>query len=655
MKKPSVQNVFARLSLVAACAVPLLGLGSCVIPIGGAEVGDLRVTWSFNGQQRCTEAGVETVTIQLIQLDPEGDGAALAFGQAADCIAGSMVIPDVIAGNYTMTAVGEGEVAIYNNGKGIPVEVIANDESSVDAPLVLVNGEAVATIIYPYTFNGDASCTVAGVATLRAEIYTKEGAFLVSETSDCATGVGTVTNIPLTARALRVFGLDNDNNVIFQSRGDVVDTDPELGPLDVRLDQLQGGQTLRVNSVPLVAALATAEIRYTFGGVEFCGLAGVANVSAQLRDQSGRVVTGGGQTVPCVQGSVSFANIPVGTYNLHIEGADGNDVVQFSKDVVGLEIEGSLFEVSVDLVALASQLVVRFVLPEGESCASLGVAAIDISVVGAPGTTVACTAGEAVFAGPAPGVSATIVAEGISGADVIITGTDVLLLRPGRNELELELVPVRSILAVSWQFQIEVRNDVLDALVLGGNPLVRTSSSCRDADVDNVLVSVSRGAVLLEAVVTACDAGRVEIPALPIGGNVTVKIEGLREQEGDSIFETTETFALAGPRTVRAVVLTPSIVFARVVWAGDCGAAGAATVDVQLRANGVTEAGINVPCAQGTVLIALPRGAEGSNVSVNLRGVSGQALPVGTTELVLANNPKVTPGINTFRFIGPST
>ena len=645
-------NLMKQLSFVAAFVVPALQLSACVIPIGGAEVGDLRVTWSFNGSQRCSEVGVENVTIQLIEAGKEGE-VALAFGQTAECIAGSMVIPDVVAGKYTMTAVGEGEVAIYNNGKGVVVDVVANDESAVEAPLVLVNGQVVAAITYPYTFDGDASCTRAGVATLRAEIYTEDLVFLVSETSDCATGVGTVTNIPLSARRLRVFALDNDNNVLFQS-----DADPGVvGLQDVALDELQGGQNLRVNIVPLVSALATAEFRYTFGGVQFCGLAGVANVSAQLRDSDGNVITGGGQTVPCVQGNVVFTNIPVGAYDLHIEGTDGNDVVQFSKDVTDLAIDSRAFFRTIDLVALSSQVIVRFVLPEGESCASLGIANVDVRVVDAGGTPLgvgaACVAGEAVLTGPAPG-AATIIAEGVSGADIIVSGTDEVLLRPGLNVIPLVLDSVRSLLDISWQFQLEARNDVLEALG-AGNPLVRTTTSCRDADVDNVLVSVFRGTVLLEAVVTACDAGRVEIPALPIGGNVTVKLEGLREQEGDSIFETSQTFALAGPRTVRSAVLEPSIVFARVVWAGDCGAAQAATVDVQIRANGVTEAGINVPCAQGTVLIALPRGTEESNVNITLRGVTGQGLPVGAAaQQVTATDPKVTPGINTFRFTGPT-
>jgi hypothetical protein len=307
-------------------------------------------------------------------------------------------------------------------------------------------------------------------------------------------------------------------------------------------------------------------------------------------------------------------------------------------------------------VPLSSTVVVRLALPDGETCATLGVANIDVRIVDANGGTtgqaVACVAGEATLPGPAPG-NATIFAEGVSGEDVVIAGTRAAILTAGRNApITVTLAPTRTRLEVSWDFNLVEDPNVQVA----ADEIERVSASCVDADVDTVLVRVLRGvgqnATLLEAIEADCGLGRVEIPNILIqGGNVRVELEGLREQEGDSIFVAeVNNVAVNAVRTPVAARLEPSIVFARVIWTGDCGVAGSNTVDIQVSANGVSE-GINIACATGNTLVALPPGTEDSLVSISLRGVDGQGVPRPQRQAI--DSVVVVPGIVTFRFTGP--
>jgi hypothetical protein len=632
--------------LLPLCLLPLC-VSACVVPIGGAEVGDLRVTWSFDGSQRCAEVGVDNVIVQLIEEGKEGEGAR-AFGLTAECITGSMVIPDVVAGKYTMTAVGEGEVAVFNNGRGAVVEVIANDEAEVEAPLKLANGEVVSRIEFQYRFEDEALCSVAGVTTIRAQVIDENGIGIAGSDTDCVAGLAAVEGIRIGSHTLLVEALDGDGNTLFVSP-----------PERRSLTGLQAGETLRLDPLNLTAAVVDATVRYTFGGVRFCAQAGVANVEAQLIDSATDDVIDG-QNIDCVTGRIEFLNVPAGTYDLHLDGVDENGEVQFTKDVRDIAFAGATKDLGViDLVALSSQVEVRFSLPDNESCASLGITNVDVRIRAqngaSTGATALCIEGQVTLAGPAPG-AATISIEAQVGLDIVLTASRQLNLAPGENVVPLALTPIRTVLDASWSFKLVEVNDVAVVVDLLDTRTTETrTTSCRDVGVDNVLVTVSRGNTLLDAVVTTCDERRVEIPALPLaGGSVTVKYEGLRELEGDSIFEVTRTVILGGPRTTDIAELVPSIVFARVVWNGDCGAASAATVDVQVKANGVTEAGINVACAQGTTVIAMPRGTERSTVDISLRGVDGQGAPRPDAETVSADadNP-VVPGINTFRFGGP--
>jgi hypothetical protein len=632
-----------------------------VIPIGGGEVGDLRVTWSFDGSQRCADVGVENVTVQLIEKGKEGQGA-LAFGQTAPCIEGSMELIDVTAGTYTMTVVGEGEQVTFTNGNGDDVVVAPNQPSDVDASLEILIDDVTANVFFRVQFPGGIDCATAGIANINAQILTGDPPLgIAGINAECVASGFLIEGVRLGNHTLRVDAVDGNGAIRFSAQ--------------VPVTGLQPGDTFPLDTVQLSAELVSTVVRYTFDGSPFCADAGVATVDAQLRDSEGNVVDG--QNVGCVAGRIEFAPVRstaslqaacldaagrageadpvavcegVGEYSLHLDGIDGNQGVQFTADVDGIVLDRQLEQLVVDLEPKSSSVTVRFTLPAGESCATLGVANVDVRIVDADGATtgenVPCVAGQVVLLGPAPG-TATIVAEGIAGDEVVLSATATPTLRSGRaeqNTITLPLIPIQTELTVSWRL-----NALLDGLE---DPALDELSDCIVSDVDTVLVRVLRGQTLIEAVETPCSAGQVRIPNIPLaGGNVTVESEGLRTQEGDSIFGVRqENVALVGARSALVATLQPTIIFARIIWTGDCGVAQANTVDIQVSALGISE-GVNIACATGTTTVALPFGAGNSPVTISLRGVDGQGAPVGSRETIDSVN--VSPGVVTFRFAGP--
>ena len=268
-----------RFGLRFGLALGVLPVLSCTIPIGGAEVGDLRGTWSFtagssDASQRCADVGVDNVTVQLIEKGKEGAGAK-AFGATGACIDGSMLIPDVIAGTYTLTATGDGEVAVFDNGEGLTVEVKANDETAVDAPLVLANGEVVSRVEFQYTFAGEPTCSAANVATINAQIIDDNGVAIAGSNTDCIVGLATIEGVRVGNHTLQVEAVDGDGNVRFFKSEEI--------------RALQAGKTLRPNPLDLQAALVDILINFSFEDQDSCAAAGVATVDVQLQDADGRV------------------------------------------------------------------------------------------------------------------------------------------------------------------------------------------------------------------------------------------------------------------------------------------------------------------------------------------------------------------------------
>ncbi|MBM4282399.1 MAG: hypothetical protein FJ137_17150 [Deltaproteobacteria bacterium] len=642
-----------RVLRLAPC---VLLLQACVIPLGGAQVGDLRVTWSFDGSQRCSAAGVDQVNVQLIEKGKEGTEDGNAFGLAADCIAGSLVLPDVIAGTYTMTVTGIGEVAIYNNDKGVDVEVAPGALTDVVAQLALVNGEVVSRVEFRYRFDGDGSCSAAGIDAINAQVIDSEGTPIAGSTTPCLDGLAAVDGISTRGeRTLHIEAIDADGNVRFRG--------------DKELQNLQPGETLPLGIIDMVAASADVTARFTFDNVPFCAQAGVDTIDAQLLDAEGRIIQG--QTIDCIVGSVVFTDIPVGTYTLHADAIDANNVVLYARDLEDVVIQTATVDVGiVNLTALASTVRVRFRLPDDQSCAEAGVDSVDIQIVdeenNVTGINVPCINGDSGdLLGPAPG-QVTVRAQALSGVDVAFDGeVEGETIRAGANDVEVELEPVSTTLELSWDFVTVNVPNVQSSTV----PQFDRTVFCAEADVDTINVRVSLGVRLVEAVTVDCLAGRVELPGLPVG-DLSIELEGTRQQEGDSIYfgrddnsdDRTQGFipddplavnvdvVATGARTAVNVRLSPNLPFARVVWAGDCGVTESASVDIQITAGGVST-GINVPCANGNAVVALPPGSESSPVSIALRGVSGQG--VARTLRDAINDVNVVLGVNTFRFLGP--
>ncbi len=634
----------------------LLVLQGCVIPIGGAQVGDLRVTWSFDGSQRCSAAGVEQVNVQLIEKGKEGTDEGSAFGLAAECIAGSLVLPDVVAGTYTMTVTGVGEVAVYNNGEGVDVKVVAGTLTDVSAELALVNGEVVSSVEFRYRFAGDGSCSAAGVDVINAQVIDGDGTPIAGSTTPCIDGLATVAGISTRGeRTLQIEAIDVDGNVRFAG--------------EKELQNLQAGETLPLGIIDLDLRRADVTARFTFDDEPFCAIAGVDNIDAQLLDGEGRIVQG--QNIDCILGSIVFTDVPVGTYTLHADALDAVGVVQYSGDQDGIEIDASDVQLDVlNLAALASTVRVRFRLPDDLTCAAAGVDTVDIQIVdednNVTGANVPCINGDSGdLVGPAPG-QISVRAQALSGVDVAFDGTtEGVRISAGANVIEVTLEPVSTTLELSWDFvTVNIPN-----VVSSTTPQIDRTVFCAEADVDTINIRVSLGVQLVEAITVDCLAGRVELPGLPVG-NLQIELEGTRQQEGDSIYFGRDdddadraqgvipdddladnvNVAATGARTIANVRLSPSLPFARVVWAGDCGVTGSATVDIQITAGGVST-GLNVPCANGNALIALPPGSDSSPVSIALRGVDGQGVPRPERDPI--DDVNVVLGINTFRFLGP--
>lgn len=674
-------------------ALPALLLPACVIPIGGAEVGDVRVTWSFEGSQRCADVGVEQVSVQLIKKGQEGVEEANAFGLAADCIAGSLEIPDVDAGDYVLTATGVGDVAIFNNDDGVEVTVVPGGLNDFTAPMKLANGDVVSRVEFRTSFAGEALCSIAGVATVNAQVIDDAGdgpIAIAGVNAPCVDGIVGIDGVKSKGEhRLEIEGLDADGNVRFKG--------------DTELRNLEPGATKFIGTVDLAPATADVTVRFSFDSVVFCAVAGVDNIDAQLVDADGRVEQG--QNIDCVLGSIEFADVPVGVYDLHVDGVDGNDVVLYSADVRDIEVGTVDVDLGVvDLQALSSTVRVRFRLPDDLTCAQAGIETIDVQVVdedgNVTGANVPCINGDSgELVGPTPG-AVDIRAQGLSGGIVTFDGrSEGVQIAGGDNFIDVELEAVTTTLELSWSFATVNVNNVIEA----PTPLAALSTRCVDADVDTVNIRVLQGRRLITAVAADCDAGRVDVPGVPIG-DIDVEIEGTRDDEGDSIFfgrddddgddvptigdnadviggrtvctvdsdcsvaggQTCGDDGLCtggGARTSANIVLSPSLAFLRAVWSGDCGVTGSASVDINVLANNLST-GINVPCANGNVLIALPQGSEDAPVTVALTGIDGQGVP--RRDVNDANDPgddvtltevrrdfAVVPGINTVRLDGP--
>jgi hypothetical protein len=674
-------------------ALPVALLPACIIPIGGAEVGDVRVTWSFEGSQRCADVGVEQVSIQLIKKGAEGVDKANAFGLAADCIAGSLEIPDVDAGDYVLTANGVGDVAIFNNDDGEEVTVVPGGLNDFSAPMKLANGDVVSRVEFRTSFAGEALCSTAGVATINAQVIDDAGdgpIAIAGVNVPCVDGIVGIDGVKSKGEhRLEIEGLDADGNVRFKG-----DTD---------LRNLEPGATKFIGTVDLAPATADVTVRFAFDGVIFCAVAGVDNIDAQLIDQEGRIEQG--QNIDCILGNIVFADVPVGIYDLHVDAVDGDGAVQYATDQRDIEVGTVDVDLGVvDLAALASTVRVRFRLPDDLTCAQAGIETVDIQIIdedgGVTGTNVPCINGDSGdLIGPRPG-AVDIRVQGLSDGIVSFDGgEEAVQIGSGANFLEVELVAVTTTLELSWSFATVNVNNVVET----PTPIAALSTRCVDADVDTVNIRILQGRRLITAVAADCDAGRVDIPGVPIG-DVDVEIEGSRDDEGDSIFFGRDdddgddvpgigdnadviggvTVCSAdsdcsvtagqrcgddnlctggGARTSANIVLSPSLVFLRAVWSGDCGVTGSASVDINVLANNLST-GLNVPCANGNVLIALPPGSEDAPVTVALTGVDGQGVP--RRDLNNANDPGddvtltevvrdfgVVPGINTVRLDGP--
>ncbi len=621
--------------LLPIVAATFAFMSSCAIPIGGGEVGDVRVTWGFllgNNviTQACGQVGIDDITVQLVSTDPKNvtDGVALAFGGNAACADGSLLVEDVIAGAYRMTVTGQGEV---NSGIAtIDVNVGANVENQLSATMILSNGEVVAAIEFRYAFPAGASCADVGVETVTAQVFNAEPLAVAGARVDCVTGLVRVEGVPITNVSVRVAALDADNNTVF------------LGTTQAEASALQGGETTTIGQVNFALSLTTATLRTSFDSEASCTAAGVTNIdSLLLRAEGNQNVVVDAQQIACI-GDPLVIQAPPGTYTLRIDGSDANGVVLFRSEEQVTFNDAQADLGVVNLTSINSTLTVRFGFPAGESCLSLGIATLDVTTQvnnEVQGIQVPCIDGQVVFTGLSVG-TATITAEAAVNGFVALSASQQVVLQPGRaaNNVVVNLVAVRSQLTLDWRFQLRNLVGPQAAQAPNFDPADITTS-CLDADVDVVSVRVRRGGLLIASADTACNAGQVIFQNLEIaGGNLAIEAEGLRQVEGDSIFAVPlgTTQALAGVRTNAVLTLQPTRVIVTFSWNELCTMAedvNGAAQTVNLRIGQIFLAP-NVPCAQGSLVVTLPAQANGATFDFIVQGVGVNA----------ANNPVVENG-----------
>jgi hypothetical protein len=366
--------------------------------------------------------------------------------------------------------------------EGLDVTVVPGGLNDFTVPMALANGDVVSRIEFRHSFAGEPLCSVAGVATINSQVVDETGIAIAGANTPCVDGLVGVDGVRSKGEhTLEVEGLDADGNVRFVGRSDV--------------KGLQPGETKFLGTIEFEPASGDVTVRFSFEGERFCAAAGVDNIDAQLIDGEGRVEQG--QNIDCILGNVVFTDVPVGTYALHVDALDANNLVQYTTDVRDVEIGAADVDLGVvNLEALASTVRVRFRLPDDLTCAEAGVDAVDIQIVdgdgNVTGANVPCINGDSGdLVGPAPG-RVDVRVQGLSGGVAAFDGSEGgVLIRGGANSVEVELVAVTTTLELSWSFATVNVNDVEQQP--SPVPIEALTTRCVDADVDTVNIRVLQG------------------------------------------------------------------------------------------------------------------------------------------------------------------
>lgn len=194
-------RTFVRSLSPALCLVSAIGLASsgCILvhdhdpapsPPGNPNLpGDISFLWSFDGEQRCSRAGVDELDVQVVTLSGE-----LVFGETVPCAGGGLTLTDFAPGNYEvwLDAFTSGNEHLYTGVAAVTVRGgLDNDIGVIEldpvAPPPPATGDLALywTFLYPTNDSVVTDCATAGVTEVVLEVVPLAGGEGYANTFAC--------------------------------------------------------------------------------------------------------------------------------------------------------------------------------------------------------------------------------------------------------------------------------------------------------------------------------------------------------------------------------------------------------------------------------------------------------------------------------------
>jgi hypothetical protein len=484
-----------------------------------------------------------------------------------------------------------------------------------------------------WTFGGDALCARTGVEQVVVQLIPNdEGGRGQGQAVACSAGNVLLVDVVAGNYTAVLTGVGPAANYSNAPGVPLKVVGGQESPVTIDATSIAGRPRVPVSFIP------------TFGG-RSCEQAGVTTIEASLLRADGTVAAGGGTAVACTVGSVSFAAVEPGTYELAVRAIDAVGGERFAASFPDTIISDTTTDLGArELVAVTSAVLVRWTLPNAQRCSVLGIDTINIQGLDGAGVsrgvTAACVTGEATLL-VSPG-ALDIVVDGLGQGERLLVGTINQTVPAGTSTIVIALEPAPP------------DNGVVVARVTFSG-----SSSCAEAGVATLSGQLQGIDGLVPSggsVTVACLDGNLRFEGVPIGVyNLIVTGESAA---GEPLFVSlpTEVNLDEAVEDVGAVDLAGIVAVARIrfTFPGSerCADVGVQTVNVELRSgvNGSTGVrGTSVDCVLGeAVLLATPGlttialdGLEENLVTFG--GVlADRILPVGESVIEVALTPRVS-------------
>jgi hypothetical protein len=273
-----------RFSAPAVLAALAMAATGCVItspPPGGNNPdanlpGDISFDWSFDGENRCSVAGVAEIDIQVF-----GPAETLVFQDTVECLGGGLTLRDFDPGRHELLLDAYdsfGELAYFAEAITLTVEG-GRDNHLGTVDFLPAQGARTGSIAsfwsfkYPTDESTVLDCAVAGVDDMLVEITPLDSnAAVFTETFDCAAEgfvVDGMTAGDYEVTFLALFNYDGEDLPMYTSTTTVTVTggaESDLG--DVRLDRV-------------FESFADIEVSWGFGAGD-CASRGVSELEISI-------------------------------------------------------------------------------------------------------------------------------------------------------------------------------------------------------------------------------------------------------------------------------------------------------------------------------------------------------------------------------------